>query len=160
MNDVIERINNVKWDLIGKNASEVEANLGYEFLRRLAKFFKEESIKPTPPLVANIAKLLGDAEEEVIISNYCNSEVIEFLGESIYKKNIIQYYIQLARYSDKNPDAIKYLSVYEPLIKLIERGGMFVLKIHELDIVNAAYFPLNGWYERFVEKEPINIEEL
>jgi len=66
----------------------------------------------------------------------------------------------LAKYGHKNPDAIKYLSVYDPLIKLLERGGMYVLRINELEIVNAMSFPLTNWYERFVTKEPINIEEL
>ncbi|WP_310938419.1 hypothetical protein [Clostridium sp. SHJSY1] len=158
MDEAIERINNIRWNEVGKKASEAEADLGYEFLRRLAKFFKEESIKPIVPLVGNIAKLLGDSEKEVVVSDYCNSEVVEFLGENIYKKNIIQYYIQLARYIDKNPDAAKYISVYEPLIKLLEQGGMFVLRIKELEIVNAGYYPLREWYERFVEKEPINID--
>lgn len=160
MNEAIKRINNIKWDVVGKNTSEVEADLGYEYLRRLAKFFKEELIVPRKPLATNIAKLLGDVEEEVVISDYCNTEVAEFLGEEIYIKNIIEYYIQLAKYGDKNPDAIKYLSVYDPLIKLLERGGMYVLKINELEIVNAMDFPLRNWYERFVVKEPIDIEEL
>lgn len=160
MNEAIVRINNIKWDVVGTNASEVEANLGYEFLKRLAKFFEEESIQPIKPLVANIAKLLGDSEEEVVISDYCNSETVEFLGENIYIKNIIQYYIQLAKYANKNPDVIKYLSVYEPLISILERGGMFVLKINTLDIVRAAHFPLDRWYERFVEEGPIDIAKL
>lgn len=160
MNEAIERINNIRWNKVGKNASEIEVYLGYEFLRRLAKFFEEESIKPMIPLVANIAKLLGDTENEVIISDCCNSEVVEFLGDSIYKKNIIQYYIQLSRYIDKNPDAIKYMSVYEPLIKLLELGGMFILRTNELEIVNVARYPLREWYERFVIKEPINIDKL
>lgn len=160
LNEAKERINNIKWGIMGENIPKSEAYLGYEFLRRLAKFFKEESIPPITPLVANIAKLLGDAEEEIVISDYCNSEVVEFLGESIYKKNIIRYYIQLARYADKNQDAIKYLSVYEPLIKLLERGGMFVLTIRELEIVNISRYPLREWYEIFVAKEPIDIDEL
>ncbi|NOV90129.1 hypothetical protein BJV85_002691 [Clostridium acetobutylicum] len=158
MKEAITRINNIKWNVVGTSESEEESNLGYEFLRRLAKFFKDESIKPVKPLVANIAKLLGDTEEEIDISNYCTSEVVGFFGENIYMRNVVQYYIQLARYADKNIDAIKYLSVYEPAIRIFERGGMFVLKINALDIVKVAHFPLDRWYERFVEKEPINID--
>ncbi|WP_242951649.1 hypothetical protein [Clostridium felsineum] len=160
MKEAIARINNIKWDIVGTNVSEKESNLGYEFLRRLANFFKDESIKPMKPLVTNIAKLLGDTEEEIVISDYCTSEVIEFLGENLYMKNVMQYYIQLARYADKNLEAIKYLSVYEPLIRIFEEGGMFILKINTLDIVNVAHFPLDRWYERFVEKEHINIDNL
>lgn len=70
------------------------------------------------------------------------------------------YYIHLSKYAEKNPDAIHYLSVYEPLIKIIERGGLFVLRHLELDIVKVANYPSNGWYEKFSANETINIEEL
>lgn len=159
-NQAILRINNIKWDELGIKASKEEADLGYEFLRRLAKFFKEESIKPIRPLFADIAKLLGDTEEEISISDYCNPKVVNFLGQDLYRKNIIQYYIHLSKYADKNLHAVKYISVYEPLIKLLEKGGMYVLRLNELEIVNAAYYPLSEWYERFVLKEPIDIGEL
>lgn len=159
MNELIERINNIKWDVVGKNNSEVEADFGYEYLRRLAKFFKEESIMPIKPVMANIAKLLGDVEEEIVISDYLSPEAVEFAGEGM-SKNILKYYLQLARYADKNPNVDKYLSIYDPLIKLLERGGKYVLSINELEIVNVARYPLRQWYERFVAKEPINIDEL
>lgn len=78
----------------------------------------------------------------------------------MYVGKIFGYYLQLAKYADKNPDAFNYLSVYEPLIKIIERGGLFILRHLELDIVQVANFPLHGWYERFLVKEEINIDEL
>ena len=159
-NDAIERINNIKWDIVGKNVSKEDTDLGYEFLRRLAKFFKEESIKPIVPLFANIASLFGDDEGEIVISDYCNPVVSEFLGDDKYQKSIVQYYLQLAKYADKNSHAAKYLSVYDPMIKIHERGGDYVLRIYELEIVNAAHYPLSKWYEHFIEKEPIDISEL
>ncbi|MBD3922415.1 hypothetical protein H8B09_26925 [Paenibacillus sp. PR3] len=155
----LQRINGINWDVVGSNLSQSETHLGYEFLRRLAHFFKEQSQKPVPPLYANIAKLLGD-EEEVVISDYCNEKAIEFLDENKYVGKVFGYYLQLAKYTDKNPDAQIYLDVYDPLIRIIERGGLFILKHLELDIVNVANFPLNGWYERFVVKEAIDIENL
>lgn len=153
------RINNIKWDLIGKNPPEAGAEFACEFLRRLARFFKEEGIKPIKPLVADIAKLLGDTEE-IDISDYCDSEVLRFLGENLYLRNTIQYYLHLAKYADKHTDTYKYLSIYDPLIKIFERGGMFVLKLNTLDIVNEAHIPLNGWYENFVTMNPIDIDKL
>jgi len=152
LSEAIVRINSVNWDLVGSSASKVEADLACEFLRRLANFFKKEGVKPIKPLVADIARLLGDADE-IEISDYCNSEVVNFLGENIYIKNTIEYYLHLAKYAEKYPDAYKYLSVYDPLIKIFERGGMFVLRINALDIVNGAHIPLNGWYEKFCDDE-------
>lgn len=81
MNEAIKRINSIKWNNVGKSTSEAEADLGYEYLRRLAKFLKEESIVLRKPLASNIAKLLGDVDGEFVISDCCDSEVVGFLGE-------------------------------------------------------------------------------
>ncbi|MDS0525929.1 hypothetical protein NNC19_09590 [Clostridium sp. SHJSY1] len=159
MNELIERMNNINWDEVGRNSSKLDPYFGYEYLRRLAKFFKDESIMPIKPVMANIARLLGDVEEEVVISDYLNPKAVKFIGEGM-SKNIIKYYLQLARYADKNSNVGKYLSIYDPLIKLLERGGKYVLSINELEIVNISCYPLRGWYEDFVVKEPINIDEL
>lgn len=157
LNEAIVRINAIKWDEVGMKCSKTDVIFGDEYLRRLAKFFNEELIRPMPPIIANIAKLLGDVETEIVISNYCNPETIEFLDKRPYTGTIFQYYIQLAKYADKKPNTSKYLSVYEPLIKLIERGGMFVLRARDLDIIKAGYYPLGNWYERFVMMQPIDI---
>ncbi|WP_188067358.1 hypothetical protein [Brevibacillus brevis] len=156
----IARINNIRWDRVGSNSSEIEADLACEFLRRLACFFKENSIKPMPPIIANIAKLIGDNEEEVTISDYCNVEAMGDSGKNIYVYKMFEYYLQLARFADKNQDAIKYLSVYEPLIKIFEREGMVVLKPGELNVVNCAHIPLNSWYDKFLDMKPLNMENL
>ncbi|MGO4532717.1 hypothetical protein AB4Z30_26840 [Paenibacillus sp. 2TAF8] len=150
----VARINNIDWSLVGSVASKVEADLACEFLRRLACFFKEEGIRPIKPFVADIAELLGDAEK-VEVSYYCSSEVVEFLGENSYVKNIIQYYLHLAKYAEAQQDAYRHLSVYEPLIQILERKGMFILRVNALDIVNEAHIPLNRWYENFVEMNPL-----
>ena len=36
MDELIERINNIRWDLVGKKISKSDAYYGSEFLRRLA----------------------------------------------------------------------------------------------------------------------------
>jgi hypothetical protein len=156
LNEAIERINNIKWEVVGTNSKDL-GNLGYEFLRRLAHFFKSKGIEPMAPMFSNIAKLLGDVEE-VNISDYCNPCTIEFCNKYTYVKYLFNHYLQLAKYADKNSDVIKYLSVYDPLIKVLERGGMFSLNTHTLEL--CGQFPLYGWYERFAVKEPIDSDNL
>lgn len=156
----IFKIDNLNWSLVGTVVTEEDSKLGYEFLRRLAQLFKTEQLKPMPPAFANIAKLLGDIEDEIKISNYCNSDAVEFLNKNIYIQRIFEFYLQLAKYADKYPDASQYLSIYELLIKVFERGGSFSIKPLALEITNIAHFPLNEWYTRFVEKEPIDISDL
>lgn len=159
LDKAITRINNIQWNLVGTTCSKSDGDLGYEFLRRLAKFFKEEAITPFPPLFSNIAKLLGD-DEEVDISYYCNFETTKFLDKDLYIKKPVQHYIQLARLNDKNTKSVEYLCVYEPLIRILERGGSFTLRYHWLEVEKAGDFPLSGWYERFIDKKPIDVSDL
>lgn len=156
----ISKINDINWSLVGKVANEGDEDLGYEFLRRLAQFFQVKQLKPVPPGAANIASLLGDIDGKVKVLTYCNSDALEFLNESLYTRKTIEYYLQLAKYADQFPDASQYLGIYELLIRVLERGGCFYLKHNELEIVKRAYYPLSGWFERFINKEPIDISDL
>ncbi|SFF33376.1 hypothetical protein SAMN04487969_1276 [Paenibacillus algorifonticola] len=158
LNKALDKINNIKWNEVGTIISKEDADLGREFLRRVAGFYKEESIKPMKPMFTHIAKLLGDTEEEVEISKYCSSLVLETIVKNTSAKRIFEFYIQLSKYVDKNSEYEKYLNVYEPLIRIFERGGSFIFRMHELEIENVAYISMNEWYDRFVEMEPINIE--
>ncbi|WP_419761082.1 hypothetical protein [Brevibacillus brevis] len=160
LNEVVSRINQIKWNEVRTKENEENSKLGIEYLRRLAIFFREESVRPIHPMIANIAKILGDVEEGIKISDFCSKEASDFLTKEAYFGKVFEYYIQLARYVDINPTYSKYLSVYEPLIRIAERGGFFVLKPHELDIINVSYIPLGNWYERYVIKEPIDISNL
>jgi len=156
----ISKINNISWGVIGENRSGNYEDLGYEFLRRMALFFKENRLDPLPPSMTNIAKLLGDTKNRLEISNYCTLNAIEFLNESLYTKKVFEYYLQLARYADEYPKVSRYLEIYEILIKVIELGGCFYLKHNELEIEGKAYYPLKGWFERFSSKEPVDISKI
>ncbi|MCG7376412.1 hypothetical protein MH215_05360 [Paenibacillus sp. ACRSA] len=156
----VSRINDIKWNLVGTLVNEGDEDLGYEFLRELAQFFKKNQLQPVPPAMANIARLLGDFEGEVTVSAYCNLDAVEFLNKSLYTRKTIDYYLQLAKYADDFPDASQYLHIYELLIRVLERGGCFYLKHNELEIEKRAYYPLSGWFERFIDKEPMDISDL
>jgi len=159
LNEVVSKINNIKWCEVRSKFNKENSQLGEEYLRRLATFFKEESIKPVRPVIANIARLLGDTEE-IKISDYCSKEATEFLSKEMYFGKIFEYYIQLAKYAKNNPSYSKYLSIYEPLIRIAEKGGFFVLKASELDIMEASHIPLDNWYEKFIEIDPIDINNI
>ncbi|WP_432774820.1 hypothetical protein AAFJ72_16660 [Brevibacillus gelatini] len=160
LDKAVSRINGIKWEEVGTIVSNGDADLGCEFLRRLALFYKNECLRPQPPMFSNIAKLLGDIDNELLISMYCNPKVLEFVGNYQYLSKIFEFYIQLSIYVDNKPQYTEYLNVYEPLIRILERGGFFVLRPQELEIQNVKYIPLNGWYDRFVSAEPYNISEL
>lgn len=159
LDNAVSRINDIKWEEVGTIVSNEDADLACEFLRRLALFYKNECLRPQPPMFSNIAKLLGDTENELLISMYCNPRVLEFVANHQYIEKLFVFYIQLSIYVDKKPKYTEYLNVNEPLIRILERGGFFVLRPQELEIQNVKYIPLNGWYDRFVSIEPYNISE-
>ncbi|CAH1224487.1 hypothetical protein [Paenibacillus sp. JJ-223] len=156
LDQAILRLNNINWSLVGTVSNKEDADVGYEFMRRLASFFKETQLAPKPPGLANVANLLGDSEGEIEIAALCNSDVVQFLSEDKNIQRMMQYYLQLARYADKNPDVHRYISIYDPLITLLERGGVFRITLRELVIKNGGTYPLNGWYERFFDKAPLD----
>ncbi|SHN80783.1 MULTISPECIES: hypothetical protein [unclassified Paenibacillus] len=160
LENAVSKLNSINWGSVGTVISEEDTNLGYEFLRRMAQFFKAEQLKPMPPAFTNVAKLLGDQEEELDISAYCSSEAVAYLNQNSYVKRIFEYYLQLAKYAENNTGISQYLDIYEPLIKLFERGGSFTIKPLSLEIIQVSHFPLNNWYEKFVEKDPIDINNL
>jgi len=155
----VGRINKINWEQVGSRSSEVEADLAREYLRRLAYFFKESSIRPLPPFIANIATVLGD-NEEVEISDYCNITAMSEYGTNVYVYKVFGYYLQLAKLADKNQSYVEYLSVYEPFIKIFERQGLVVLKPRELNVVGCAHIPLNSWYDKFLEMKPLDMNSL
>ena len=147
----INRINNINWENVGKNDSEINVRSGCEFLHRLAEFYKKTSNKLYPPLYSNIAEFLGD-DKEIDFTKYYNDNTREYLRRWAYSKSkIFEYYLQLALFAEEHNEAKQYLSVYEPLIEICERGGGFVLRKHELEIEPIIYLSLNNWYNRYLD---------
>ena len=70
-NKAVNRINKIEWSKLGKSVDNDEKSLGYEYLRRMAMFIKEQSLKPINPLCINVASILGD-EEGIDYIEYCS----------------------------------------------------------------------------------------
>ena len=98
--DAVKRVNKIDWNLFGnRNISESELNLVSEYLKRMAKFFYENSFEPRNPLFTNISFLLGN-ENEINLSDYCLPKVLSALENSSCVQGILEYYLELADYSD------------------------------------------------------------
>lgn len=153
----INRINQIEWERLSIINRADEQNLGHEYLQRLATFFHEQKIKPINPLVANVASLLGD-ESTIDIADWCDTKVLESLEDKSIPKAIVMFYLQLARYIDQVPENAPLLDIYEPLLRLLEKGFVFGYREGGLMVYNAKLYPLNGWYDRFVNATPIEID--
>ncbi len=59
-----------------------------------------------------------------------------------------------------NDTILEKLDKYEPLIRLLERGTVFLYKERGIMIPNVSLHPLHGWYERYLDVEPIDINDI
>lgn len=106
-NKAVDRINKIEWSKIGSSIDidNNEMYLGYEYLRGMAGFIKEQSLKPINPLFINVASILGDKQETDYI-DYYSKEVQDSVKDNALPKAILNFFLQLANYADN----IKMLS--------------------------------------------------
>jgi len=145
--DVVNRINSINWEQLNKIEGGNDNNLGGEYLRRMALFYKEHSIEKHP-FIFNIAEYLGN-EETIGVADCCNMEAQEALKNRSWPRAIVSFYLQLAKYADQKEEAATFLSIYDPLIKLLEKGFDFTYREGGLLIYNACFYSLHDWYERY-----------
>jgi len=154
--DAVNRINSINWEQLGKAENGNNTYLGYEYLRRIAFFFKEHSIK-WHPLFFNVAEYLG-SKETIRVADCCDADAQEALKEGTMAEYVVSCYLQLAKYAEQKEEAAKFLSIYDPLIRLLEKGFYFGFREGGLLIYNGPFCPLNSWYERFLNAKPMDID--
>lgn len=152
----IDRINKIEWSKTEEIITEEKQNLGYEYLRRMANFVNVQKIKPTNPLILNVAQILG-YETTVDYLKYCNLETQKNLKNKWVPQNMVVYYLQLADCADKNENVEIYLQIYDPMIRLLELGYLYGYREAGLMVFGVGLYPLGGWYNRFLDAPPIEI---
>jgi len=158
MQKYIDRINNIDWDKDEFNEDRVNVDLAYEYIRSLAVISHEiRCVHPWFPLV--VKRLTSDEKYNPLPNHYnlyCSN-----CGEysRFYTKHISSY-LQLAEYSLEHPEAEKYLDAFEPLIRLFERRARMRISYNEIEIYGGGLFPLQGFVQRFVNKEPKDISNI
>ena len=51
--------------------------------------------------------------------------------------------------ADQNIKYVDYVNVYEPIIKLFEKGGYFVYRERGMSFLNSGLISLNNWFDKF-----------
>lgn len=74
-----------------------------------------------------------------------------------HNKNIIEYYFQVAFYTEDISIKKKYINIYEPLIRIWELNGDFQINSLGIDIKYSGYFPTKSFYDSFKNKPPKDI---
>ncbi|WP_338543781.1 hypothetical protein [Paenibacillus tundrae] len=119
LNQAIKRISVIDWSCLGEQESKSQSYLCREYLRRATIFLKNHPGTCVPPFIM-ISNSITEPQE--------NIEMIEVVSEidNSYHRALITSYLELcALIDEKNPIAMNNKDLFEPVMKLYERGGYF-----------------------------------
>ncbi|CAI6053390.1 hypothetical protein PAECIP112173_01484 [Paenibacillus sp. JJ-100] len=149
-NQAIKRISAIDWSCIGNKQARSHVHLSKEYLRRASIFFRYYPGPCRYPFIIisnSITKSQVSVDELQIINEIDNS----------YVKEIATSYLELNALIDEgNKIAIDYKDLFEPAIKLYERGGHFFIRAGYLNVAGAT--DLLSLATR-VEREPLDISD-
>ena len=133
-NQAIKRISAIDWSCIGNKQARSHVHLSKEYLRRASIFFQYYPGPCRYPFIIitnSITKSQVSVDELQILKEIDNRYVSE----------IVTSYIELNALIDEgNQIAIDNKDLFEPAIKLYERGGLFFIRGGYLNVVGATDF--------------------
>lgn len=154
-NEAVKRVSAIDWNTVGY-AFQRESNvaLAKEFLRRAALIIKEYNLDVKFPFFS-AAKAIGKSQQ-IDIEKVCSQ--INTLNNTFLRR-ACECYIEWASLTDEGePAAMKFPDLYEPLIKLFERGGS--IGIHHGEVIVGKFaFPLKNSSIIALE-DPIDISDM
>lgn len=148
LNRAIKRISAIDWSRIGEIERKSNVQLCKEYLRRTAIFFRTYPGKCVYPFISI---------SNSITSPQVNIEGIELINEvkNSYQKAIVTSFLELNALIDEgNQIAIENKDLFEPVIKLYERGGYFYKRSGFVNVDGVSFQLNNG--EEF---EPSDISD-
>ena len=147
----IERLNNIDWKNIGENGHAKDMELGVEFLRKMAAFCNKNNITPSLyPFVTDLSSFFEDCDIDDAVLNQCNNDLRNVIENPTFSTAIVNYYIKASILSDKSSQYAACMNVYDPIIRLYEKGGNFVHRERGMSFINSGLIPLTrNWFENF-----------
>lgn len=154
----IERINKVSWTTLGTAGTREDSKLMAEFLRRMAIFSVSHNVMPQNPFVIDIANELG-FHNNIDTEKFYSKEMLEYVNNNMYANYLIKSYLKLSVISDEIKEVQKYLDIYDPIIRLFEKGVHFIVRSGFIDVTNVGSFPVRNWLSRS-QNEPFDINDI
>ncbi|WP_339178182.1 hypothetical protein MHB43_23300 [Paenibacillus sp. FSL H8-0317] len=149
-NQAIKRIAAIDWGCIGNKQARSHVHLSKEYLRRASIFFQYYSGPCRYPFIIisnSITKSQVSVDELQILKEIHNS----------YVREIVTSYLELNALIDEgNKIAIDNKDLFEPVIKLYERGGHFFIRAGYLNVAGATDFLSLA---NRVKREPLDISD-
>ena len=62
---------------------------------------------------------------------------------------IVKYFIKASVLADSNVKYVACMDVYEPIIRLFEKGGNFVYRERGMSFIDSGLLPLAKWLKNF-----------
>lgn len=151
--DAKRKVFEINWSNIGKIDKISNIALAKEYLRRASVLLKQNSLTAKFPFFNASKVVSGDTQIDIL--KICPE--FESLEQNM-AKFVCQWYLEWAILIENgNSVAIEHKDLYEPLIKLFQRGGY--IGLHHGDVAVGKYtLPLNHWNYTALE-EPINISD-
>lgn len=152
--NAIARINSIDWNNIKSSEKISNAILVREYLRRATSFIYSVQVSVKYPFFS-AAKAIG---KELVIDIGRLCPILENPDNSLYR-GLCQFFLEWCTLADAGDSiAIEHEDLYEPIVKLFERGGgRFCIHHGEL-IIDSAAFPLKYWYSN-ISAEPMDIND-
>ena len=144
----IERLNNIDWNNIGENGHKEDMGLGVDFIRKMAVFCNKNNITPTLPFMTDLASFFADCAIEDDVLNKCNDDVRNIIENPSLTTSIVTFYLKAAVLSDRDIMYAACMDVYEPMIRLFEKGGSFVYRERGMSFINSGLIPLANWFKK------------
>lgn len=152
LNDAVNRISLINFEDERDNFCESHHILIIEYFRRVNAVLDTLSITSDKYPIIRIASVLGKSLH-VDIMKVC--PMLKDIN-NLYIKAICYCYLEISSLVDEGFDEAKeYVNLYEPIIKLLERGGSFSIRQGELLVGTSAY-PLSYWRELNIKKQDIS----
>ncbi len=151
-----ERLNRIEFDKISMTNRKSDMNLVIEYARRVAVLKNDyPNLQITHPLFFKAETVFGvEISQDMLVVCPVLKEV-----KNSYIKGVCLEYLKFVYLIDEaHPIATEHKDLYEPLIKLYERNGLFGLHNGEVVAGGCGWGP--GKQEYMMMLEPIEISDI
>ena len=152
LNKAVERLSSIPFEDLGTGSRESSHVLLREYFRRTNQFLNEMGISIDRYPVFSFAKVIGESVNDEVYKACPKADLIQ----NPYMKAICYCYLEISELADQGvSSATRYVDLYEPIIKFLERGGSFTIRQGELLVGSSAY-PLTYWRDLDIPVQDIS----
>ena len=144
------RILEIEENHLGSNPSDEHCRLVNQFLKLAATTLKKLGSEIQSPHFEP-REVFGVG---ISLDQELTAKLREKFGMSFFAYQVVSRHLRLAKLSETNDDALAYSDLYEPLIKVLEDGGLLDLDRGDIVVDGKWTAPVRNFRERCVPETP------